>query len=165
MRVDKIIFFLFALTLCFSCEEKVITHTATRKIINETSHHIRILIYDDEKFEFEIDSQDSVEINGHCSYGFINYCDVGWHTDYNEWNAKIFLTNNEFKILILKPTPSTYTPKKFNLTQKAGMDILNLSLKFTPTEYLHKTTTIQNQSKTKSSIRQFHFLDHHTNLS
>lgn len=121
MRVDKIIFFLFALTLCFSCEEKVITHTATRKIINETSHHIRILIYDDdEKFEFEIDSQDSVEINGHCSYGFINYCDVGWYTDYNEWNAKIFFDEQRVQNFNSKTDSINIHTKKIQSDPKSG---------------------------------------------
>ncbi len=54
---------------------------ATRRIINETSYLIKIDVFgDDIRFQYEINPQDTLDIQGKCSCCVPRICNLGWHS-------------------------------------------------------------------------------------
>ena len=80
---ESIILFVFCLcTLLVSCVDKEDRHLAIRRIINETNFDVRVEVFGgEEKFNYLIDAQDSINIEGFCNYGVVGYCFLGWRGD------------------------------------------------------------------------------------
>ncbi len=73
-----IILLVSMLTSCHKGEDT----KAKRRIINETSHSVNIEVFGgDERFEYELEAFDTLEIEGSCSCCVTEICDIGWWSD------------------------------------------------------------------------------------
>ena len=63
------------LTSCHKEED----YKAKRRIINETSHSVNLEVFGgDERFEYELEASETMEIEGSCSCCVPENCDIGW---------------------------------------------------------------------------------------
>ena len=83
--MKELIIFVTFYFLCMlvACEEKEDRDPAIRRIINETSFDVRIEVFGDEenKFNYLINAQDSINIEGFCNSNIVEYCLLDWRGD------------------------------------------------------------------------------------
>ena len=78
--MKNIIFIILSIPLLvFTSCHKEEDYKAKRRIVNETSHSVNLEVFgDDERFEYELEASETVEIEGSCSCCVPENCDIGW---------------------------------------------------------------------------------------
>lgn len=81
MKAIAILIFI-GIGLLSSCSEDLVENMAIRRIVNETEFPVRVEVFSDtsNKFVYNIQSLDSIDITGICTSGVATYCDLGWIT-------------------------------------------------------------------------------------
>ena len=78
--MKNIIFIILSIPLLvFTSCHKEEDYKAKRRIINETNHSVNLEVFgDDERFEYELEASETVEIEGSCTCCVSRICNIGW---------------------------------------------------------------------------------------
>ncbi|MGB0863085.1 MAG: hypothetical protein ACPGXZ_09205 [Saprospiraceae bacterium] len=74
------------ITSCSNDDSQVSSIDSTRRIINETDHHLDIMVYDDvDTFQFNLAPRSTFIVEGTCTESVFSgtYCNMGWNLSDN----------------------------------------------------------------------------------